>query len=326
MQHRAAVPLVAVMTFALLGIAPQPAPHFPHNSFLPENDMRISVDSLDAKGLTRQEYDAVMDRIQEVYGPVIAGMGGRLVVNRLWDDDTVNASATRQGSDYVINMYGGLARHESITQDGMALVACHELGHHIGGAPKYGGWNGWASNEGQSDYWANMKCLHRIFAGGGSASFTKAAMDETEAAEACAKSYAGDAQRRQCVRSAMAGMSVSRLFQALRRQPTAPRFSTPDPAVVQRTSDRHPDTQCRLDTYFSGSLCTQPHMTDVDQRDPIRGTCTASQGFKTGLRPRCWYKPGAAELVDEAVASAEPKRPVPTLVSTLSSRELWKGL
>ena len=33
-------------------------------------------------------------------------------------------------------MFGGLAGHETITTDAFALVACHELGHHIGGAQR----------------------------------------------------------------------------------------------------------------------------------------------------------------------------------------------
>lgn len=77
---------------------------------------------------------------------------------RLW-----NASAQRMGSTWVVNMYGGLARHNEITIDGFALVLCHEIGHHLGGAPKYGGFNTWGTNEGGSDYFATLKCLRRIF-------------------------------------------------------------------------------------------------------------------------------------------------------------------
>jgi hypothetical protein len=60
-------------------------------------------------------------------------------------------------------VYGGLARHGEITPDGFALVLCHEIGHHLGGVPRYSGANGWASNEGQSDYFAATKCLRRAW-------------------------------------------------------------------------------------------------------------------------------------------------------------------
>jgi hypothetical protein len=36
-------------------------------------------------------------------------------------------------------MFGGLARHELVTDDGFMMVVCHETGHHLGGAPRYNG-------------------------------------------------------------------------------------------------------------------------------------------------------------------------------------------
>ena len=55
-----------------------------------------------------------MDRVQSIYGPIVAAHGGRLVINRLWEDATVNASAEQVGGDWILNMYGGLARHASL--------------------------------------------------------------------------------------------------------------------------------------------------------------------------------------------------------------------
>ena len=63
----------------------------------------------------------------------------------------------------------------TITVDGMALVACHEMGHHMGGAPKIDGWYGssWATNEGGADYYGTLKCARRFFAGDDNASIVK---------------------------------------------------------------------------------------------------------------------------------------------------------
>jgi hypothetical protein len=319
MKIKTAAPL-AVAAMALLGLwrAPRIAPQ---ESFLPPNDLRIGVNSIEAKGISREQYEKVMDLAQAIYGPIVAAKGGNFVINRLWEDDTVNASAQRMGSDYVINMYGGLARHETITQDGMMLVVCHELGHHLGGAPKYGGWNTWASNEGQSDYFANMKCLRKVFRDSRSAQFTKKdAQDDSEAAAGCAKAWPGNAaERALCVRGAMAGMSVTSLFRVLRRQEALPRFSTPDSAEVEETSDSHPDTQCRLDTYYNGSLCAQSDARDVSDTDPVVATCTRSQGYTTGIRPRCWYKPGDAE-------TRAPGSRASALVSSIGAGSVWRGL
>jgi len=319
--------IVGAVLTALLSVA-QSSPRrvVLEDGFLPPNNLKIPIGSLEDKGLTRKQYEAVMDRVQAVYGPIIASRGGRLMINRLWEDPTVNASADRQGDDYVINMYGGLARHAAITQDGMALVACHEIGHHLGGAPKYP--DDWASNEGQADYFANLKCLHRIFASPETAAFTKPTGDESLAREACGKSFARAQDGALCVRSAMAGMSVTALFRVMRREDPVPRFDTPDPKVVESMFNGHPGTQCRLDTYYQGSLCAQPFAEDVSETDPSVGACTRAGGFSVGLRPRCWYLPPAAEgagLADAAVMTSKPMNASPAL-TLLESPPVWQGL
>lgn len=261
--------------------------------FLPPNSLSIPVGSKDDRGLSREQFDAVLDALEAVYAPEAAARGGRLVVERLWDDPTVNAKAKREGERYIVQMYGGLARHWTVTQDGFALVACHELGHHLGGWPRKRPRHVF-SNEGQADYFANLKCLRRLFGPGAAGTFTR--MEEEPVSEtACAASFADAGERALCRRGAMAGLSIARLFRELGREPQEPRLETPDLNRVEATINTHPATQCRLDTYFQGSLCPQPASVAVDYDDPAPGTCTFSQGFAVGLRPRCWYKPPSGE-------------------------------
>lgn len=287
-------------------------------SFLPENDMRIPVRAAgDNKGITKEQFDQVLDAVEKIYGPIIAARGARLQVERNWDDDTVNAYAYRSDGAYVIAMFGGLARHETVTQDGFALVACHELGHHIGGGPKIGGYH-WATNEGQSDYFANLKCLRRVYASAAAASFTRP-LAEGPAVQACARAYAKPDEQAFCVRSSMAGLSLGTLLATLGGE-GVPRFETPDPAVVAETNDRHPKGQCRLDTYFQGALCAQPVSAEVDDNDHHAGTCTRKNGSLTGIRPRCWYKPPADEPAGVA------KAPRTQAVDLAALREAWEGL
>lgn len=264
--------------------------------FLPPNDMKISVASLEDKGLKEDQFNQVIDLVESVYRPIVATRGGELAIQRLWKDDTVNAMATRQGNKYILKMFGGLARHQTITQDGFTVVACHEMGHHIGGAPKMSRLGGtWASNEGQSDYFGTLKCMRRLFLDPASASFTRNKGSDPVAEKTCADSFKDPQEQAVCLRGAMAGMSVSMLFKMMRQETSLPRFDTPDPAVVARTDDKHPGTQCRLDTYYRGAVCPKPWTEDVDQKDPAKGTCTGSEGFSTGLRPLCWYKPPLKE-------------------------------
>ncbi|MCB0365580.1 MAG: hypothetical protein H6624_04105 [Bdellovibrionaceae bacterium] len=245
-----------------------------------------------AGGLTEAEFNDVLDAVQQVYGPIISAKGGNLMIRRLWSDGTVNASAMRSGRNYVVNMYGGLARHQEITKDGFALVACHETGHHIGGTPKAGGWfNTWASNEGQSDYFAVLKCLRRVFTPEENLEYVEKNTIDPFLAGECAQKFPGEEATALCIRTSMAGMSTALLFKDLRKESADPGFDSPDPNQVNQTDDNHPGTQCRLDTYFQGSLCTADVNDDVHDSDPRQGTCTRTAGFLAGLRPRCWYKP-----------------------------------
>ncbi len=287
--------LLSAVSCLVLGAAVIPAAASKCDGFLPPNDLSIPVDSPMARGISEAQFNEVLDTVQKIYEPIVAARGGVLKINRKWTDSTVNASAYQSGKTYYLNMYGGLARHETITQDGFALVACHELGHHLGGAPKTGGWNPWASNEGQSDYFANLKCLRLVFADKSSKGFTALSEGDEVALQGCEAMYSSEEERGICYRAAMAGKSVAYLFKALRNETVTPRYDTPSQTVVTTMMSAHPPTQCRMDTYLAGSLCTQPVDAALSESDPAVGTCTRKAGFKAGFRPLCWYKPAKAD-------------------------------
>lgn len=261
--------------------------------FVPENDLNISVNAKRVGGITEEQFHSVIDIYEDLYTPIFKEMGAKLDVVRKWEDGTVNAFAQQIGSTWRISMFGGLARHETITADGFALVVCHELGHHIGGAPrKISPWTSpWASNEGQADYFATLKCLRRAWQSDNNQEIVGSMEIPSALSKACSRQHLWNADYYICVRGGMAGLSVSKLFQALRRQTTEPRFDTPDPKVVTRTNDNHPATQCRMDTYFQGALCEADWREDVSASSEVTATCHASLGHTTGLRPLCWFKP-----------------------------------
>ncbi|HCC47759.1 MAG TPA: hypothetical protein DEQ38_06535 [Elusimicrobia bacterium] len=290
--------LLSAFSALLLGAAVLPASASDCDGFLPPNDLKIPVDSVLAKGIIETQFNEVLSAVEKIYKPIVSAQGKVLEIRRLWTNDTVNASAQQIGNRYVLNMYGGLARHEAITMDGMALVACHELGHHLGGAPKV---SSWASNEGQSDYYANMKCLKMVFADEAAAAFTRLSIGDEVAEKGCEAIYSDPQERAVCVRAAMAGKSVAYLFKALRNETVTPRYDTPSAVVVTSMMTVHPPTQCRMDTYLAGSLCTQPVDAPLSGTNPAVGTCTRSAGFQAGFRPLCWYKPAnPAELLPPA--------------------------
>lgn len=320
--------IAASFTLATAGFACSIDGNKADGGFVPENNMKIPVNfykGIKQAGLSQEQFNAVIDKVEAIYAPIISSMGAKLNVERNWTDGTVNAYASQSGKNYKVAMFGGLARHETITEDGFALVICHEIGHHIGGSPKKGeiqsptptpnpgprgGWWGgsspttpstvvasWASNEGQADYFANLKCLRRVFLNDDNASIVKTLKAPSTLVEACAKAYpgkSGKADKDICIRGGMAGMSVSKLFQSLRNSNVEPKFETPDSKVVTKTDDNHPAYQCRLDTYFQGSLCEIDFNTDVSQKDETVGTCHKLNGQSSGLRPLCWHKPRTA--------------------------------
>jgi hypothetical protein len=266
--------------------------------FLPENDLWISANAKNAnKTMDETVFNQVIDSVETIYAPIVSSMGGNLQIDRKWTDGTVNAYAQRSGSNWKVSMFGGLARHATVTPDGFALVVCHEIGHHIGGAPKKGGgwWGGssWASNEGQSDYFATLKCLRKVFANDNNAEIVANMEVPATLTNKCKKIYKNTEDILICQRGGMAGQSVAFLFQALRNQTIAPKFDTPDTKVVSKTNHNHPDTQCRLDTYFAGAVCDVLDTDDVDQKDEAVGVCYRANGDKEGVRPFCWFKPAA---------------------------------
>jgi hypothetical protein len=279
-----------------VGISSSAHNHDLCSGFVPANDMKIPVGfrayAPGAKGgLSEAQFNAVIDRAQRLFSADISKAGGTLKVNRRWTDATVNASAQQFGSTWILNMYGGLARHPEITVEGFALVVCHELGHHMGGAPKIEGWSGdnWATNEGGADYYATLKCLRRFFAEDDNKSIIAKATIDPVAQKVCAQEFANEQDQLLCMRNSMAGDSVAGLFMDLRKEKTRPRIDTPDTRVVKQMDDNHPATQCRMDTYWAGAACRVDATVPNSNTDYREGSCLDYN--EPGARPRCWFKP-----------------------------------
>ena len=244
--------------------------------------------------MTKEKFEAIVKRVSDVYAPIVASKGATLEMINNWDDGTVNAYANREGNVWQVNMFGGLARHPLTTDDGFMLVVCHETGHHLGGAPKYGGGTDWAANEGQADYFGSLKCMKRVLEKDDNIAIVSKMTIDAEATKQCQLVYKSEGEVALCQRIAMAGKSLGQLLGSLGGD-SAVNFSTPDKKTVKKTNDAHPAAQCRLDTYFNGSLCDKSFTEDVSETSPIPGTCIKRDGYKVGPRPLCWYKPGAGE-------------------------------
>ena len=259
-------------------------------------------------GIDEQAFNGVLDRVAEAYEPIFAQQGLQLTIIRLWDNSTVNAGALpnpENPSERLIAMFGGMARHEKMTADGFALVACHEIGHHLGGAPKKEDFRFlWASGEGQSDYFATLKCARKVFGKDNNVALMKDKQLPPLALQKCRQNFSNAEEVALCTRSAVASQVMGDVGMALLKEQIrvqrpdfdlnsipAPLHETPDRRAVASTSHDHPLPQCRLDTYFQGALCKANHNTELSNVEAESGACSARQGDVDGLRPLCWYKP-----------------------------------
>lgn len=246
--------------------------------------------------MTEEKFNYIIDQIASVYRPVIKKLGGKLKVNKDWSDGTVNAYAQQFGKSWEINLFGGYARHKEQTPDSFAIVVCHEIGHHIAGYPIYT--RGWASSEGQSDYFAAAKCFKAAFGHEDSSVHAADFIFDVDGlvSEKCSQAhqFGNDADYFMCLRLAKAAQARGNVYADLRRE-AQPSVKTPSREVVKKHFNRHPATQCRVDTAFQGALCNESLDLLHGTSDYKEGYCTRAEGYEMGVRPKCWFNPEQAE-------------------------------
>lgn len=265
-----------------------------------ENDFKIYPNQKENRNdMTEEDFQNVITRLESIYSPIFKSYGKKLVIERKWEDGTVNAYARLEGSTALVTIHGGLARHPQINADALALVVCHEAGHHIGGAPqkKMGGAFSsvsWASNEGQADYFGTLKCMRRFFSEENNSEYISRIQVPTIVRDSCAEHFPHPEIQAMCIRSVLAGHALSKMFRDLRSGRTfIPEldFAKKDPSVVRNTDDAHPAPQCRLDTYFSGAICDREVSENVSFTNINDGVCSREKGYSRGVRPLCWFRP-----------------------------------
>lgn len=225
-------------------------------SFMPENDLWkedcISCKSIN--GLDQQTFENIIDVAYGIYKTLADTNKEKLVINKNWTDSTVNANCGRYMGTVTVNMYGGLARRSEVTPEGFTLVLCHELSHAYGGAP-YIRPTTKMSAEGQADYMSTFECAKKVFkelnTGGLGLDPTQFMVNTCKGNQTCLSSLVG-------------GQSLGKLLSVLSKE-NIPDYETPDTTIVPKTLLSYPDTtQCRLDTYFAGTMSLK--------------------------RPACWFK------------------------------------
>jgi hypothetical protein len=258
-----------------------------HADFVPPGFISLPDDGTGPGGLSEADFEAVLNELEAAYQPIVQSFGGTLVIERRWTDNMENASASRQGNSWIVTMYGGLARNSKITKDAYTLIACHELGHHLGGFVFK---EKWSAAEGQSDYFAALSCTERLWKDDVEENARFRLTVDPKPKDMCDRAYGGPLEQNLCYRVMTAGFWSASSIAGSR--PVS--FDTPDDYETNVTNVWHPTAQCRLDTFVQAALCSldyDPAVIPQTEEESSAFTCMTARGFDTGARPRCWFAP-----------------------------------
>lgn len=290
--------------------------HFAHASILPPNNLYLEDDmSRKDSNITEAQFNEITDAVAGRYRSVIASHGGILVTEKLWEVSEVNAKATQDitpnGTLWRVTTYGGLARRPEVTPDAFAMVVCHELGHHLGGFPFYHQTLlDWAATEGEADYFAVHYCAREMWAQEKEINSHARLFIDALPKEKCDATWTDPDDQNLCYRILLASESVARVLAATETHPPVISFATPSSNIAQITTEIHPPSQCRLDTFLSAALCSTPFDIDVipgkdgvreywnreSELDALRHSCF---DYNRGdARPRCWFVPQVNTLLN----------------------------
>lgn len=252
----------------------------------PESNMNIPTYA-ESVGVSWDNYEELIERIQREFSPDFLALGRRLEIVSAWKVAEVQAYASSQEKTDQVTVNGGMARHPSMTLDALTLVFCHELGHHLGGAPQALFFNG-RTVEGQADYFATLKCLRRVFVHDDNRAFLADTSIDPQIRNECMISFQFQRDIAICLRSAAASEVMGSVTASVRRE-GAPKFGTPDQTRVRQLVRGHTGSQCRLDTYLAGVFCPVQVSLELSALDLDIGACSRWYGQKRGVRPLCWY-------------------------------------
>lgn len=163
----------------------------------------------------------------------------------------------------------GLIKGKCQDYDSLVLIICHEFGHLLGEKRYHNHKVGYRTTfEGESDYWAAQKCAPAFYKK--YAQKDNGIEFDNEVSEICAHEK-NDQDYEVCQRVLQAGLNISKCV--MKDEPynygakinSEASYKTPSTYITNVTWRRHPQKQCRLDTYLAG--------------------------FFNKPRPLCWYSP-----------------------------------
>ncbi len=279
-----------ILLFSLFALSSSHAAS--QESFFPPNNLFIPLGLKLTGGLSQDAYNHQIDKVVEANQSTFTSRGLKLSINRDWANGEVNAFASVSPllpAKRMITLTGGLARHPLMTGDSFALVFCHEVGHHLGGAPEFA--SGLSAEE-EADYFSTLKCARKTFLHDDNQKIIQGAAVPVALESACRKAFGDLNERAICIRSGLGSQILGKILSSMSRNPQVePKFDTPDKTIVAKTILSYGSVQCRLDTLFQGSLCDKNFNEEMSDTDLMKGACHSSLGDTVGTRPLCWFRP-----------------------------------
>jgi len=239
--------------------------------------------------VTEAQSQEVIGRLSALYAQDVAALGGRLDIAEL-ETMRFDAFANQMpNGDFQVRLTKAVRFQQEMSLDGYTLIACHEIGHHVGGVPLFT--NGTMSVEGEADYFGNLKCMRRYLESLPANELFAAPAPSLDLIARCTKKFSNSTEIQVCARSLQASVDLGRVLDVMSGVAIQPgRLDTPDTSVVSVTFEDHPATQCRVDIYRAGALCQVSLREPVSRMDPNVGVCT-QQIDPAQQRPRCFYSP-----------------------------------
>ncbi len=251
----------------------------------PNNDLLIDSREKSLDTMTEASFNETLKSFEDRWQNYVKEKKNKkLIVQGKWDSSRVNAHATRDDDNNpMIVIHGGIARYELMNEDSLKLILCHELGHHFGGAPKSlrgkSSRRSWSSAEGQADYFATSFCMGKTLVERDWDLYEKPLNDELVLGLVECNTF-------KCKRILKASLIVSKMFASLKFSWKEPSFESRASREVLKTNYKHPEPQCRLDTYVAGFKCGRHRELEFDDQDPFYVSCAQEWS-----RPLCWFSP-----------------------------------
>lgn len=249
--------------------------------------LALSLSSSAFAFVSEAEFIDALRKVETDYHEDVMKIGLNLIIDGEYQNDTQNAYTSRVGKKQVIKVFGGIAREPMISADGISFVACHELGHTLGGDPTKAIGTNYYSSEGQSDYFASVKCFKRVYRSEDNEAIISLLKVPFLIKATCNEQFKSDANEAAlCIRTSLAAIEVTNWLAKFSKIP-APSIENKDPTVVTSTQLDFPSLQCRLDTLLAGAICKSQTVGD----NPGKLNDGYCEYNEIGSRPLCWFKP-----------------------------------